>query len=327
VEGIELSVYLPGEAEHWADRMFEATADTIAFCRAEYGEFPTQHLDIVCPGSLTQRPHGASAACNVLIIWLSDQLEGNYRRLIGHEVPHQYFGSLIGVHREAIGWAPIGVALMMEQHYVDDRGIDNRPALRSMQWAYFELERRGYDSTLSQPVKKLVMAGPPLSRGFTAALTHGKAYAVCSLLEDLVGREKSKDVIRKIVAERPGALIGGTDLIDYYEKALGESLDWFVADWIDGRATLDYSVSNVKRAEDGWLVEVTRVGTAKFPVTVEAVTVTGRKLRQRIDRQKESNQLLFTTDDDLKGVVVDPDEACPDLDRSNNRWPAPPATQ
>ncbi len=158
------------------------------------------------------------------------------------------------------------------------------------------------------------------------ALTHGKAFAVSSLLKDLVGQEKTQNVIRKIIAERPGTLIGGTDIIDYYEEALGESLDWFVADWIDGRAQLDYSVSDAKRAENGWLVEVTRVGTAKYPVTVEAVTGTGAKLRQRIDRQKNSNQLLFITDDDLKEVIVDPDEVCPDLDRSNNRWHARPGT-
>ena len=322
VEGIELSVCLPDEAEHWADRLLEATADTIAFSRTEYGEFPAQHLDIVCPGSLTGHPHGVAAACNIMIIWLNNLMESRYRRGIAHEVPHQYFGSLIGVHRETLGWVPMGLALMMEQHYVDDRGVDNRPARRSLEWAYFELERRGYDSTLSQPLEKFLKAGPPLSFGWNMALTHGKAYAVCSLLEDLVGREKSKEVIRKLVAERPGTMIGSTDLIDYYEEAAGESLDWFAADWIDGRATLDYSVSDAKRAENGWLVEVTRVGTAKYPVTVEAVTVTGVKFRQRIDRQKKSNQLLFTTNDDLKEVIVDPDGGCPDLDRSNNRWPA-----
>ncbi|MDP6723351.1 MAG: hypothetical protein QGF59_32105, partial [Pirellulaceae bacterium] len=109
--------------------------------------------------------------------------------------------------------------------------------------------------------------------------------------------------------------------IEYCEEACGEPLDWFVADWIDGKAALDYAVTSVKAADGSWEVEITKVGDAAFPVVVEAETERGKKLRQRIDRTKKVNRLVFATRDDLKSVVIDSDEICPDLDVSNNRWP------
>ena len=127
-------------------------------------------------------------------------------------------------------------------------------------------------------------------------------------------------IIKKIITERAGTLISGADLISYCEKALGESLDWFAADWVNGHATLDYAVSDVKQMDKGWQVEVAKMSTAKYPVMVEAETKSGKKLRQRINRMRATNLLRFATKEDLRSVVIDPDTSCPDLDRSNNHW-------
>lgn len=316
-EGIELNIYLPDEAKDWAKPMLDVTADVIRFLRKEYGEFPTQHLTIVGVGSLTDEAHGASAACNIIGIFLSNKLEKQYHWLIAHEVPHQYFGSSIGLYADSVGWAVIGLAMCMERQYMIDRGLDwPKPAIG--QWAYFEAERRGYDTTLSQPLEVLLTAEAPWSFGWNMALRHGKAYAVCSMLEDLLGEEKFKAVIRKIIAERNGTLFGGSDLMNYCEEAMGESLDWFSADWVNGRATLDYAVSNIKQIDKGWEVTIAQVGMAEFPVTVEVETETGGKIRQRVDRQKETNILQFTINGELRNVVIDPNAVYPDLDRSNN---------
>ncbi len=318
-EGVELNIYLPDEAKDWVKPMLDATADVITFLRKEYGEFPTQHLDIVGVGSLTDEAHGASAACNIIGIFLSNKLQEQYHWLIAHEVPHQYFGSSIGLYADSVGWTVIGLAMIMERHYMVDRGIEG-PKRPIGQWAYLEAERRGYDTTLSQPLEGLLTAEAPWSFGWNMALRHGKAYAVCSMLEDLLGQEKFKGVIRKMVAERADTLISGADLINYCEKALGKSLDWFVADWVNGRATLDYAISGVKQVDGGWEVDITKVGTAGFPVVVEAETKTKEKLRQRVNRKKETNRLHFATGDELRNVVIDPDSIYPDMDRPNNRW-------
>jgi hypothetical protein len=59
------------------------------------------------------------------------------------------------------------------------------------------------------------------------------------------------------------------------EKAYGESLDWFVEDWIDGDLALDYAVTGLKPVNEGWEVEISRQGKAAFPALVEAETKRG----------------------------------------------------
>jgi hypothetical protein len=322
--GVDLNAYLPEKAEHVAEPTLNAAADAIAFYRKEYGEFPTRHLEIVCLGRLGDPPHGSSAACNVITIWLGGAFEEQYRWLVAHEVAHQYFGSLIGLPRKSLGWVPVGLGLMMDEHYLKDRGLDSSWGRRLMRDFYFRAERMGFDTTLAQSVEKPLLSPPPWSSGWNMSLTHGKAYAVCSLLKDLVGEKKFQAVVRKIIAERAGTLIDGPDLIEDCQAALGKPLDWFVADWVEGRGTFDYAISSVQPTDGGWQVEVSRAGTARFPIVVQLETAGGQKLRQRADWQKKTDRLVFKTSEKLKTVTIDPDTCYPDMEPSNNSWSPKP---
>ena len=90
--------------------MLDSAADAIVFYEQQYGPYPAAHLDIICPGSLSDRAHGGSTACNLIMVFLGGQLENQYRFLIAHEVAHQYFSVRVGFERESIGWVPVGCA-------------------------------------------------------------------------------------------------------------------------------------------------------------------------------------------------------------------------
>jgi aminopeptidase N len=281
-------------------------------------------IEIVCLGRLGDPAHGSSAACNIITVWLGGAFEKQHRWLVAHEVAHQYFGSLIGLSRKSLGWAPMGLGLMMDEHYMKDRGLDSNWGRWLVRDYYLRAERMGFDTTLAQSVEKPLLSPPPWSFGWNMSLTHGKAYAVCSLLRDLLGEKQFQAVVRKIIAERAGTLIDGADLIAYCQAAWEKPLDWFAADWIDGRATLDYAISSVQPTDGGWQVEVSRVGTARFPVVVQLETVDGQKLRQRADWQKATDRLLFRISKEFKTVTIDPDNCYPDMEPSNNSWPPKP---
>ena len=279
INGVDLAICVPAEAESWVERLLNATADSIEFYEKEYGTFPTRHLDITCPGTFSERAHGSSAACNMITIFLGGQFEKQYRFLVAHEVAHQYFGAQIGFHRADIHWIPVGLAMTMDEHYAQARGLDATFGRKIMREFYFMSERMGFDTTLSQPVEPAMQSPPPWSFGWNMGLAHGKAYAVCAMLRDLLGPRRYQAVIRKLIAERSGTLIQQADLIAACEDALGERLDWFVADWIDGRAKFDYAITSVEKTATGCDVEVARIGTGRFPVLVEATTTSGGLLR------------------------------------------------
>lgn len=317
--GVDLGVHLPAEARDWAPRILEAAADVIAFYRKEYGEYPGDHLEIICPGTLQGRAHGSSATCHGITVWLHSRFEEQYRWLIAHEIAHQYLGSSIGIVRREIAWAPIGVGMTMDHAYMVRRRLDTTSTRKTMRWFYLEAVRRGFDTRLSQPVELPLRADPPWSSGWNMSLMHGKAYEVCAMLEDLLGADRFRDMVRKILREKKGGLLSGGDFIEYCKKASDEPLDWFVADWIDGNLKLDYAITKVDPATG--TVEISRIGDAVFPAVVEVETERGKKLRQQIDRKQTVNRLTFPTNETIKTVIVDPDGICPDRDVANNRWP------
>ena len=212
--------------------------------------------------------------------------------------------------------------MTMDEHYAQARGLDATFGRKIMREFYFMSERMGFDTTLSQPVEPAMQSPPPWSFGWNMGLAHGKAYAVCAMLRDQFGAARYQAVIRKLIAERSGTLIQQADLIAACEAALGERLDWFVADWIDGRAKFDYAITSVEKTATGCDVEVAQIGTGRFPVLVEATTANGETLRQRVDRTKSSDTLHFKTVGVLKTVRLDPDRIYPDLNETNNVWNA-----
>lgn len=318
---IQLSICLPPEAEPWADRILDAAEDGIAFYEQEYAPFPSRHLDIVCPGKLGDAAHGSSSSYNLVTIFLGGHLEEQYRFLVAHELAHQYFSTEVGFARDSIGWVPIGLGLMMDEHYARTRGLDATFGRKIMREFYFKAEQMGFDTTLSQSLQKPLQSPPPWSFGWNMSLAHGKAYAVCAMLRDLLGPETFQDVIRKLIREHAGGQITDKDLVRACEAALGEDLKWFTADWIDGRATFDYAIQKPTQSGDGWDIVVDRIGTGGFPALVEITTESGQRLRQRVDRSKQSDTLHFATQDAITKARIDPDDVYPDLDPANNVQP------
>ena len=191
---------------------------------------------------------------------------------------HQYWGSSIGLHRKEIAWSLIGLGMQMDQHYAAANNLDHGGFKKSMDWFYYEAQRRGFNTALAQPVENALKSPAPWSSGWNMSLMHGKANFICWMLQDLLGSEKFTRIIKRIIREKAGTVMQNKELIRFVREAFGEDIDWFVADWIDGGATLDYAVTNVQKDGKGWRVTVAQLGSGAFPVLVEAQTESGNKL-------------------------------------------------
>jgi hypothetical protein len=318
-EGVEIRCYITKDQNQWAERFLDAAGEAIAYYSSRYGEYPKDHLSIVCPPTAPGQGSGAFTACNVIGILLGGRLEEQYRWLVAHEVAHQYFSISILQPRDEIPWILVGLGMVMDRHYLLDCGFGD-DWHRMMVQFYPRVENEGRDTTLVQPVSDLMRAEPPWSFQWNLALSHGKAFAVCALLEDLLGEERFRGVVQKIISEHAGGMISASDLITYCEEAYGGDLSWFSADWIEGNATLDYAVAGVHNVESGWEVEVSQLGNAAFPVIVEIRTESGDTLRQRVSREEKLTRLSFESEELLTSVVVAPGGIYPDIDPSDNTW-------
>ena len=318
-EGIEIRCYIPKDQNQWAEKFLDEAGEAIAYYSSQYGKYPKDHLSIICPPAAPGQGSGAFTACNVIGVLLGGRLEEQYRWLVAHEVAHQYFSVSVSQPRDEIPWIVAGLGMVMDRHYLLDCGFGD-DLHRMMVQFYPRVENEGRDTTLSQSVRDLMRAEPPWSFQWNLALSHGKAFAVCSLLEDLLGEERFRGVLQKILSEHAGGMISASDLITYCEAAYGKDLSWFVADWIEGNATLNYAVTEVQKMESGWEVEITQLGSAAFPVLVEARTESGGILLQRISREERLSRLSFESEERLISVTVAPGGIYPDIDPSDNTW-------
>jgi len=313
---VEIGVYYYGMSAERAPLLLEATADAIEFYKEFFGFFPTDHLAIYCP----QFGHGSSAACNVITIFMGGRFEEQYRWLVAHEVAHQYFGTLVNQPREEVHWVIVGLGLIADRQFLFARGMDTELS-DSLGRFYHIARQQGFETTLARPLSEILVEEGDWSWKWNMGIGHGKAIAVCRMLMDLIGEEEFYDLIRKIVTEKAGGILSAAEFLEICEEAHGEPLDWFAGDWVYSDAVLDYSVGEPEKVEGGWVVPVQRLGAASFPVTVEAVTTSGERLRARVDRTLEINRVKFETEEGLESVTVDPDAVCPDVDLGNNSWP------
>jgi hypothetical protein len=106
----------------------------------------------------------------------------------------------------------------------------------------------------------------------------------------------------------------------------GMELDWFWRDWIFTTGRLDQAVDSVSRGPDG----ATRIvlhnrGTMVMPATLGLTFDDGttQQVRLPVEMWNLGDVFVYRVPDkrDVRRVVVDPGQALPDIDRSNNQWP------
>ena len=143
---------------------------------------------------------------------------------------------------------------------------------------------------------------------------------MCLLLKDLLGEEDFTGMMRRLIREYGGGLITSSEFLAFCEKESNKDLAWFAADWIDGDVVLNYAVKDVKKTGTGWEVKILQLGSASFPVLVEAKTASGKVLRQRVRRGEKVCNLVFDTEEELVSVTAAPESNYPDIDPSDNGW-------
>jgi len=314
---LELRCLVVEDKADYAPHIMTAVEEAIAFYDAEYGEFPCDHLDIICP--VADQGGGAFSACNVMGIFLTSRIKEQYRWLTAHEAAHQYVGCSIAQPRDRIPWITVGLGMVMDRELLLRQGHDDR-FHANMVKRYLMAKEQGRNTSLSQSITELTKEGYPWSMQWNLALGHGKAYSVCLLLKDLLGEEDFTGMMRRLIREYGGGLITSSEFLAFCEKESNKDLAWFAADWIDGDVVLNYAVKDVKKTGTGWEVKILQLGSASFPVLVEAKTASGKVLRQRVRRGEKVCNLVFDTEEELVSVTAAPESNYPDIDPSDNGW-------
>ena len=238
------------------------------------------------------------------------------RWIVAHELGHLYWSELGYVEiRENIGWLALGLGQWTDQQYAERIGWKN--IIQDNFRRYIAAAKAGYNTTIHQSKEQLKDAPFNVNQ----VIRHSKGFAVISMLEYLMRKERFLNFIKDMLARYGGRTEVLTErkfillAQDYY----GTDLSWFFDQWLDTNKSLDYGLEGVTKERKQLQVEVRRLGEAIMPVCVQVVTEDGKVLRKRIQGQAEVETVCF---DELGSawleVILDPEQRLPDLNRSNN---------
>jgi hypothetical protein len=248
-----------------------------------------------------------------------------------HEIGHNWFPMTVNSDERRHAWMDEGFNTFINFYsWQDWRGGDTagrrgnaRPFARSMR------------SPNQQPMETFADRILPSRLG---GLEYEKtAVGLVLLREQVLGPERFDRAFREYVRRWAFKSPQPADFFRTIENVAGMDLAWFWRGWVLETGTLDQAVESVSLLNDGKRARVTfaNLGELVMPVVFKVTYEDGSSDIRRLPVEIWHYTNRWTTQFDTGGkavteVVVDPEQAFPDVDARNNTWkrpePAPLAT-
>ncbi len=248
---------------------------------------------------------------------------------------------LFGVTTHEIGhnWFPMLVSTDERRHAWMDEGFNSFINIYSGKERYpADPPKRG---TLDDFIQKMTMgqqqpietAADQVWRGRLGNLEYWKTQIGMKILrEEILGPERFDPAFRRYIASWAFKSPRPWDFFRCMENAAGADLAYFWRGWFYGTGTFDAAVTRVESDETGTQARVTftNKGALVLPFRYRVRYSDGTEEMRRLPAEAWATTNQWVASWDTKGadgtartvreVTVDPDEALPDTDRSNNTW-------
>jgi aminopeptidase N len=182
---------------------------------------------------------------------------------------------------------------------------------------------------------------PIMTKGDYVANVGSNAYAKAAagltmLRETILGKElfdfSFREYARRWAFKHPTP----ADLFRTMEDASGSDLDWFWRGWYFGTDPVDISLDSVKWAKSDTLykgkevnlyeLKVSNKGGMIMPVIIEWTYKDGTKEVEGVPvgvwgENENSFTKVFKKEKEVVGILIDPNNETPDINRSYGNWP------
>lgn len=231
---------------------------------------------------------------------------------VSHEVAHQWWYGAVGNDEYEESWLDEGATTFSSELY--------------------RIQGRGEPSALRRMLT-YVESGPPVltpSDQFHSLRSFGnviytKGSSVFWMLRELLGADRFLQALRTYYERFRYRNATTADLIGVFEAEAGESLDWFFEQWLHTSQILDVAVQDVHtqvQADGSLLVGFALVhqGQARMPVRVRLLAEQ-RMIHEFVwDGRQPQAQFTVASESALTRILLDPEQALLESDRSDNAW-------
>ena len=239
--------------------------------------------------------------------------------VLAHEFGHEWFPMLVGSDERRYPWMDEGFNTFIDYGSAEGyfRGTAYGDTVRS--------ELLGAYRVSAVPGNEQPLIDRPVEQRDLAWAAYQKPALMLTILRDAVlGQEPFERALREYVRRWKFRHPQPADFFRTIENVSGKELDWFWREWVYTTARLDQAVDSVTQAGDTALVYLSNRAQMVLPVTLELRYADGTTETRRFPIEMWNLGSKFTarvgTAKPVAGVVVDPKETYPDIDRANNQW-------
>ncbi len=238
-----------------------------------------------------------------------------------HEFGHNWFPMIVGSNERLYAWMDEGFNTFLN-HYSTlafnngeyPSGLTNPRANLSY---YNSPTREGIDTYPD-------VADGRLNLGMLAYRKPGLGLAI--LREYILGTERFDYAFKSYIKAWAYKHPTPADFFNHISNAAGENLDWFWKSWFYGTGNIDLAINMVMPYQGGYVVMIDNRESIPMPVKMLATYEDGStehiNLPVEIWMKGNSWNHFIDTDKTLKSLIIDPDRILPDINSSNDHWPA-----
>ena len=238
-----------------------------------------------------------------------------------HETAHMWFPMQVGSDERRYAWQDEGLTRFNQAQGMQNffKGYDRERISRD---AYLALARTDSEVALMRPGDQYPMGTPAYS-----IASYDKMSMNMSGLRALLGNDQFMSAYRTYGLRWSWRHPSPYDFFNTFDALGGRDLSWFWRTWWYETWTLDQAIGAVTPVNGKLSVTIEDRGLAPMPVRL-AITRTGGAVERReipVDVWLSGARRYTLTLDGpatVTKIEIDPENAFPDIDRSNNRWVA-----
>lgn len=240
--------------------------------------------------------------------------------VLAHELGHQWVPMIVGSNERLYPWMDEGFNTFIDLANAA-KYFQGTPYGDSIEVHPLHLYPDHSKPGLEQPL----ITQPVESRDLFWTAYQKPALMMQMLRYEVLGKPRFDSAFRSYIKAWAFKHPTPADFFRLMRDESGMDLDWFWRGWIYTTARLDQAVDSVVRTEDrGANVYLSNRGTMVMPAEIRLRYADGQTqfVRLPVDMWNLGNRFTYRAAGGrpIIGVDVDPHEALPDVDRSNNSW-------
>ena len=327
---------LPGGKKSLAMSVYpvESVGDTLWTRATEYLKFSVEHFSakwFVYPYPVAINEAGIAGGMEYPGITFDAFNAGgkDLFALIAHEIGHNWFPMIVGSDERRYGWMDEGLNTFIDVYASDAFNKGEYAPKRDGEYA----PKGGNPSDQIVPVTSdpnaitIMTPADGVIENYRHAITYFKtSFGLVLLREQILGPERFDYAFRNYIAKWAYKHPQPDDFFRSMDSGAGEDLTWFWKGWFYNNLKLDLAVIDAKYADKdpkkGLQITVANKEAMAMPFTVEIKMKDGTSQRLKLPvetwEQQKTITFLVPTVTEVYSVIIDPDNALPDMNRANN---------